>query len=345
MSTRTRQTGISLIEMMIAMALGLILVMLVSQIFVNSKQAYRAQEGNAKLQENGRFAMEYIGRVIRHADFWSGVEADVINIRGAVQPPSGATTCNSAWITDVTQGIRGYDGATTTPIDCIPGADYVPNTDVVVARYVDPDDYETDAEIEVRANAKENRVYLRSAVGQFGILYNLAGTDPNNWASVISELASGADEGFFNQAYRTSVLFLRPCSAKVGTTCTATADGGQPIPTLVASELTASGTSMPLLQQNPLVEQVEQLQIDYGFDTNGDRAVDRYYPAAAVPAWERVVSVRVGVIVRGDALDDFLDTETYAMPGGYTYIPAAAVQRYPRRLMVKDFQIRNRTRG
>ncbi|MDO9107004.1 MAG: PilW family protein [Methylovulum sp.] len=63
------QSGLTLIELMIAMLLGVFLIGGVVQIFVSSKQTYRMQEGLSRLQENGRFAMDFISRDLRMAGY------------------------------------------------------------------------------------------------------------------------------------------------------------------------------------------------------------------------------------------------------------------------------------
>lgn len=64
------QQGMTLIEIMIALLIGAFLLGGVLQIFINSKQTYRMQEGLSRMQENGRFAMEFLSRDIRMAGFW-----------------------------------------------------------------------------------------------------------------------------------------------------------------------------------------------------------------------------------------------------------------------------------
>ncbi|MDD3762719.1 MAG: PilW family protein [Nevskiales bacterium] len=355
------QRGLSLVELLISITLGLILLAGITQIFVSSKQGYRVQQSNSELQENGRYAMEYIGQAIRHADFWGGVEASTLLVRGTVDGPAGATTCTSGWLTDVTKGIYGYDGGSTPPIDCIDSSDYAPNTDILVSRYVDPsrhDSSPTDGLIPDReiSNGKDglvekgfNYLFVRTLTGQFGIVYNLNGSGSNNWDAVGGDngtlKAAGIDdEGYFNHRYRTSLLYIRKCSVTVSGQCPTSSDG---IPTLVSAEIKNSGKNLPILSEDPLVENVEQMQILYGVDQDGNLSVDRYYTATDMPAsaWQQVIMARVGILVRGSALDSFQDTETYTLPGGYSYTPAGLDQRYPRRLIIKDFQIRNRTRG
>jgi type IV pilus assembly protein PilW len=64
------QRGIGLVEIMVALTLGLVLMGGVLQVFISNKQTYRMQEAHARLQENGRFAMEKLSRDIREAGYW-----------------------------------------------------------------------------------------------------------------------------------------------------------------------------------------------------------------------------------------------------------------------------------
>lgn len=62
---KRREGGFSLIELMIAIALGLLIMAAVIQLFIGSRQTYSTNEALARVQENGRFAMELIKPEIR----------------------------------------------------------------------------------------------------------------------------------------------------------------------------------------------------------------------------------------------------------------------------------------
>ena len=64
-----QQQGFTLIEIMVSMLLGVFLLGGVMGIFLNAKQTYRVQDALGRLQENGRYAMEFIGRDIRMTDY------------------------------------------------------------------------------------------------------------------------------------------------------------------------------------------------------------------------------------------------------------------------------------
>lgn len=64
-----QQKGLTLIEIMIALLLGVFLIGGVLGIFVNTRETYRVEEALSRLQENGRFAMDFIGRDLRMAGY------------------------------------------------------------------------------------------------------------------------------------------------------------------------------------------------------------------------------------------------------------------------------------
>ncbi len=65
--TRGRQVGLTLVELLISIVLGLIVVGAVTYLYVGSKGAYRGNESQARIQEAGRFALDSITREIRRA--------------------------------------------------------------------------------------------------------------------------------------------------------------------------------------------------------------------------------------------------------------------------------------
>lgn len=69
LSFKSSQTGMTLIEILIALLVGAFLIGGVIQIFLGTKQSNRMQEGLSRLQENGRFAMDFISNDIRMAGF------------------------------------------------------------------------------------------------------------------------------------------------------------------------------------------------------------------------------------------------------------------------------------
>ena len=79
-SPSRHQVGLTLIEIMIALLIGVFLLGGIIQIFIGSKQTYRMQENLSRLQENGRFAMYSLDHDIRMTGYWgchSGTNTDI----------------------------------------------------------------------------------------------------------------------------------------------------------------------------------------------------------------------------------------------------------------------------
>lgn len=107
--------GLSLIEILIALAIGSLLILGLVQVFSASRTAYQLSEGMARSQENARFAMEYLQRDIRMAGHYG-----CVNDQSHMQVP-GALTRHFADATPGTNGIafpisvHGYDANGTAP--------------------------------------------------------------------------------------------------------------------------------------------------------------------------------------------------------------------------------------
>ncbi len=65
--TYRRAHGITLIELMVALAIGSVLVMGLVEVFAASRVSYQLSTGLARVQENGRFAMDFLTRDLRMA--------------------------------------------------------------------------------------------------------------------------------------------------------------------------------------------------------------------------------------------------------------------------------------
>lgn len=66
---KRQQAGLSLVELMIAVALGMLLMLGVMQVFLSSKNTYASNQELSEIQESGRFALEILTRDIRNAGY------------------------------------------------------------------------------------------------------------------------------------------------------------------------------------------------------------------------------------------------------------------------------------
>ena len=104
---RRAQAGFSLLELLIAMTLGLLLVVGIGTIFVGSNQSYNVQEENSRIQESGRYALDIIGRSLRQA----GADAPINTNPAALTVECVAPVCTAINGTNntVNNGINNTD--------------------------------------------------------------------------------------------------------------------------------------------------------------------------------------------------------------------------------------------
>lgn len=161
--TRSGSRGFSLVELMIAVVVGLIITIGVVQIFSANRATYQLDEGLARAQENGRFALEFLTQDIRHAGY-IGCNRDVIRtgpnkievkkpfnflvgsqrytvtgIRGFEynSTPTGIGNTYSAGAFPISNSLTGWSPPLATTLVPAPGAQ--PGSDVIVVERMIPD--------------------------------------------------------------------------------------------------------------------------------------------------------------------------------------------------------------
>lgn len=115
------QKGLSLVELMIAITLGLILMAGVMQLFISSKNTYQTQQGSSRVQETGRLALEFLSRDIRMAGY--------TGFRGRSVPVANKLTAPN-YVRDFSSGLSVYSASSTVVEDL----SALENTNVIVIR-------------------------------------------------------------------------------------------------------------------------------------------------------------------------------------------------------------------
>ncbi|EGG98962.1 type IV pilus assembly protein PilW [gamma proteobacterium IMCC2047] len=294
----TRQTGLSLIELMVAMVIGLILIAGVIEIYVNSKQTYRDQDALSRLQENGRYALSILTTNVRPAGFSGCGNID------SVEPNVIATgVVPSSFAAD--SAVTGSEYKTSTWDPALPvalGANVLANTDILtVSRAGDcgatvtGNLAPTNANIQVNGNNtcgfKTDQVLMVSdctAADVFRVVNNpttgsliqtVTHSKSSNNANVLSKLYQQDAEVL---TFSSETYFIR--------------NGTSGIPSLwVLDNTQATVGNNPL----ELVEGVENMQVEYALDAGSDGVPDSYAAADVAKAnWDKVVAVRVRLLLR-----------------------------------------------
>ena len=335
-----RQAGLSLVELMIALTIGLLLFVGLTLIFVSSSEANRELQKTAQQIENGRYATDIITQDLHHAGYY-GHFYDMSSIAAAASPDPCEIANLLPTIPAPIQGIRAADLASAPNVAAttcddkglLTAANLRVGSDVLVVRRA------ATIPLAVGATAVQNEVYIQSngvsAEVQFGNGAALAaGRKANGNASTIF-FKDGTTAAPIRKLV-VHVYFVAPCSVGSGANGVCQA-GDDSIPTLKRLELRVhtvaeggDGTLKPVLV--PLVEGIEYLKVEYGIDTapaapasvvtgqTGDSTVDSYTTAPG--DWSEVIGARIYVLARNTLpTAGFTDDKSYVL-GTETVAPA-----------------------
>lgn len=99
--------GFTLVELMVAMLLGLIVIGGVTSVFLAGQQTYRSNEALSDVESGSRVGFEMLARDIRDAGL-TGCDSTNGRIANVVNPPF-------PWYADWNNALHGYDDASTDP--------------------------------------------------------------------------------------------------------------------------------------------------------------------------------------------------------------------------------------
>ena len=350
MNSRSRQQGLSLIELMIAIAIGLGLLAGLTTVFVNSARSQAELTRASQQIENGRFATQLLQDDVWHAGFYGRHVAYIpvpppplpIPLPAALPDPCSTNTDTGTPAPTPLQNalafaVQGYNDVAAVPAalaTCLSGANLMAGTDILVVR-------RAESRPIALASLNADSLYLQSVAEAY---------DPVSLQPMRPVIAKGNPSSAFNQTspttgelgdirrYRVHIYFISPCSvpAAPATTCTAAADGNRPIPTLKRLELAADGT----FQIVPLVEGIENLQVDYGIDTvpaalpanapyAGDGMPDSFIAAPTVAQFTQVIALRLFLLARAtEPSASYTDDKSYDLGLHGTVAPGGPYKRH-----------------
>jgi type IV pilus assembly protein PilW len=302
--------GFSVIELMVAMTIGLVLVASVIEIFLGNRQTWRVQEASSRMQENARFAFDTLARDLRMAGYQGCPSLRAVTPRAVALPAVPAFTSTTV--------IRGHQAGTTSWTPSLPTAlsGTILGTDVVTIQFTEGCSAHptgtlasTSADLGVSAantcGFAPGDALLVSDCGASD-LFRVSAVSAGSGVEQIAHATTHNSSGELSKAYGTDAEVFRVRSY---TYYLAPNPRGLPSLWRLDNAL-ATGPDNPL----ELVEDVEDLQLLYGEDTDSppDLSANRYVTADAVSSWESVVSVRVSV--RARSAEDNLASETRTVP-------------------------------
>jgi type IV pilus assembly protein PilW len=304
-----RQSGFSVVELMIAMLLSMALAGAIISVFVNNSYSFNQDENIGRMQDDARHALREIAFDLSMA----GHYAD-LHVPATVSYDGGlaiGTDCGPAgevnWMYQATEAATGnnlsvmaIDNATNATVtaahSCFIGGELQDGTDVVAIKRV------AGAEAAVLS---ANGAYLRTN-GTVGVLFS--GTAPTAPPVVVAP--PNAD-----WAFRPSIYYIRQFANTPGDN----------IPTLCRKALRGAGPSMAT---ECLATGIENLQIEYGIDTTQNGQPNVYLSNPTLTQLQDVVAARIFLVARTTEIDTrYTNTKTYSVSNAPDFVPNDSFHR------------------
>ena len=289
-----RQHGITLVELMVALAIGSFLMIGAIQIYSQSRQAFTINESIARVQETAQFALDTIEADLRMASNWGRTSRALsIDGRTMIGQPNPKTLavpldCGEDWSIELGTPVDGFDNVMglTCPAQNAAQA----NSDVLTVR-----------------RASVNAVPLQAGRLQIqttriqGEIFDDGNTPPQ-----FDPLQSATHNLMVSSYYVDGNSDLIPG-----------------VPTLRRKVLGIQGLNSAVFDQE-IAPGVENLQIQFGIDMNEDNTVDRYVDpgdeiynpeAPGYSPGARVLTARVWLVVRGLTREAGVDDQRAYNPG------------------------------
>ncbi|MDP1645344.1 MAG: PilW family protein [Thiobacillus sp.] len=287
------QTGFGLIELMIAMTLGLVLLGGIGYVYIGSRSAFRTTDNLSRIQENARYALDLMSRDIRMAGYVGCGNLASMSVKTIAKPPVPPMTAGNALI--------GYDNGTgwTNPTSIVrPAGDVLSvmgafgngvnltgnlipsNANVQVNG--NPDGFKQD-DVLIVTNCAEADVFKATTVSNASGTTTLSHANSGNTGNRVGTYGKDA-----------FVMRMDQYTYFIGTN------------TAGNRALYRVGLDA---QAEELVEHVHDMQMRYGLDTNADGRVDSY---SNTPGnWTQVASVTLNLLMRSP--DNNISTATQSV--------------------------------
>ena len=332
MTIRGGEQGFSLVELMVAMAIGTFLLAGAITVFGKTRDLYRTNDAAARLQETARYAMGTIEADLRMANYWglmsradlieNGPALDLAN-PPAVDPtytlPAGLSgyaatisQCGAMWAVKLPAYVEANNDA--YGYACAAFGTAVPGSDQLTIRRVSTQVIAAGA-----LAASAGQIKIQTSRVQGTLFAN--GVLPAGYTGPLSETRALIANGYYVD---------QDSNERAGT------------PSLRRKQLDVAGGA-PAITDLQIVPGVEDLQVELGADFNNDQNADYFVqPNTVIPAGDQIVAVRVWLLVRAEQQESgFTDGRTYTYAsrvGPSAYTPGDSFRRV---LVSKTIALRN----
>jgi type IV pilus assembly protein PilW len=283
--------GFTLVELMIAITLSLFVVAGLVFLFVGSSKSARELDATNRQIENGKYALQVLQNEFHHAGYLSYFNPNRPDIATPTTISNPCATALADLVTALPIAIQGSDGVPAWT--CL--SDVKANTDVVVIRRASVCVTGSSVDCPVEAGVPYFQAASCQSTTQLGSPdvknhYRLATNraDLDRQTRKCDSTVLEAD-----RRYRVRIYYIAN-----------NYEAGDGIPTLTRVELGAGAFTAAV----PIAPGIENMQLEYGIDTNGDGAPDVFdadpntkdgcAPAACMQFWRDVVAVKAYLLAR-----------------------------------------------
>ncbi|MDE0931036.1 MAG: PilW family protein [Halioglobus sp.] len=317
--------GFSLVELMVSMLLGVILSTGFVSTYLGAKRNAFYDEQMARMQENGRYAMRLLSRELAMVGFYAGVPS----VDGVVPVPVGGDCSHQNWALNVEnalQFVNDYPGNSVpvsqnaTAFTCLDSAAIQLNTDLLAIKRTAGEASLRHGVVADGLTASTGEVwYFRLALGGSAEWEKLRPIDLLDLSIAVPSLSywEAVSKIFFIRRYSESDF------------------QGDAIPTLCMETL--AGDKMI---SRCLVEGVEDLQFEFGIDTDADGVPNQYKSAPTGNEMRYAVVAKIHILLRSiSMIPGYKDKKSYAL--GQKILPPRH-DSYLRRVISSSILLRNR---
>jgi type IV pilus assembly protein PilW len=294
-ATGRQQRGLSLIELMIAVALGLLLVTVVMQGFASTSSNSRVSSVVSEYQTNGRYALETLKREIRHAALHPMVwDEEQVDRNASVDAKNYG--CGAGVSTTLGTGITGWNDTNPYAATCLAaGADrtYLRGDALMLRRTA----------LAAATVFDANAPYARVSYGAANVYLG---------GEVAAELAIPS----FDYRLVSDLYYVNDFT-------TSTTESPK-VPALY--RLTLSAGANPTMVPQLVASNVEHFQVQFGQVMDVVTGSIRYFNADAVIDWKRVNVARVWLLMRATEREIGFTSGSYQL-GDVTYTPNDSFRR------------------
>lgn len=292
--THRRQHGVTLVELMIAITLGMLIMAALLALYVNITRTNNEMAKSNRQIENGRFAIQVLQNDLAHAGFWGAVRPVAPTAIPDPCQPTG--TWNDAYKTNLLAiPVQGFANGATLATCGVVGV--LGNSDVLVVSHANTCTFGTagcdggaDTGPHFQASACTTAVPVPPPF--------VIGAPPTDTATFFLTNRDCATRAELRKIV-TNIYYLANSNGQ---------------PTLMRVALTNGAFATP----QPLIEGIEALRFEYGIDNDGNGSPDSYEMCAPCTQAQlaNIVVVKVHVLARNlEMTPGYTDSKSYQLGG------------------------------